>query len=223
MRLFMIDAIGPFFRGSDAIKINWSKIPFDQLALEGEARERQFANIRADMAAFAGRVSALGYNAVSIDDVIHLVDHKWYEASVREQIKVISAEFRSIFALLGAHDLKVYVTIDVFSSTPGLRAQLKNNKTSKEKFLRDLLDRFLLQWPEVSGVIMRIGESDGLDVRSEFKSELLVKTPGQLNQLLKTVLPVFEQQSRRLILRTWTVGAYPIGDLIWHRDTLARS
>ena len=29
-------------------------------------------------------------------------------------------------------------------------------------------------------------------------------------------------ENRHLILRTWTVGAYPVGDCIWHPQTLAR-
>jgi len=32
---------------------------------------------------------------------------------------------------------------------------------------------------------------------------------------------VFESHRRRMILRTWTVGAYPIGDFIWHEQTLS--
>ncbi len=33
----------------------------------------------------------------------------------------------------------------------------------------------------------------------------------------------FERRDRLLIFRTWSVGAYRIGDLIWHRDTLRRA
>jgi len=39
--------------------------------------------------------------------------------------------------------------------------------------------------------------------------------------MLRGVLPVFEERGRRMIFRTWTVGAYLIGDLIWHRGRLA--
>jgi hypothetical protein len=34
---------------------------------------------------------------------------------------------------------------------------------------------------------------------------------------------VFEKRLCRLVFRTWTVGAYLIGDLIWHRGRLARA
>ena len=40
---------------------------------------------------------------------------------------------------------------------------------------------------------------------------------------LQALLPVFEKHGRRLIFRTWTVGAYPIGDLMWHRGTFAET
>ena len=39
--------------------------------------------------------------------------------------------------------------------------------------------------------------------------------------MLRVLLPIFERRERRLIFRTWTVGAYLIGDLIWHRGRLA--
>src|SRR5262249_22759334 len=75
MELALIDAIGPFFRGYDKRRINWSKIPFLHLATEGPERATQWAGIRADLDRFAQRVAALGYNAVSLDDLAHLTDH----------------------------------------------------------------------------------------------------------------------------------------------------
>ncbi len=40
--------------------------------------------------------------------------------------------------------------------------------------------------------------------------------------MLKTLLPVFEQNNKLLIFRTWTVGISRLGDLIWNRDTFKR-
>lgn len=56
-------------------------------------------------------------------------------------------------------------------------------------------------------------------MQGEFRSELYLKRPEQVNRFLKTLLPVFEKHGRQLIFRTWTVGAYRIGDLMWHRGT----
>lgn len=121
MELFLIDAIGPFFRGVEAKRVNWSKVPFEHLAYEGEARRVQFDAIGADMQTFAARVSA------------------------------------------------------------------------------------------------------GVDVRDIFRSCLHLKTPAMVSRMLRALLPVFERHGRRLILRTWTVGAYRVGDFMWHRGTFDRA
>jgi hypothetical protein len=69
-------------------------------------------------------------------------------------------------------------------------------------------------------VILRIGEVDGKDVEGDFHSHLMVRTPRQARAMLRELLPVFETTGRHLIFRLWSVGAYPIGDLIWNRKTL---
>lgn len=215
--LLLIDAIGPFFRGIQRRTINWSKIPFDHLKLTGPERDEQWSRIRADLDEFAQKVAAIGFNAVSLDDVAHLADHAWYEPETREKIAVWREEFSACFDVLRRRGLSIYLTMDFFSSTPALRAR----GVCPDTFARDLLDRFLAEFPQVAGVILRIGESDGRDVKDDFRSELLVKTPAQANALLKTLLPVFEKHRRKLVFRTWTVGAYRVGDLMWHRGTFS--
>jgi hypothetical protein len=215
--LYLIDAIGPFFRGLQRRTINWSKIPFEHLKLEGAERDEQWARIRNDLDIFARKVVEVGFSAVSLDDVSHLADHEWYEPEVREKISVYREEFGRCFDVLRGHGLAIYLTMDYFSTTPAVRAR----KVRPDDFARDLLDRFLADFPQISGVILRIGESDGRDVKDDFHSELVLKTPAQANALLKKLLPVFERHQRTLIFRTWTVGAYRIGDLMWHRRTFA--
>jgi hypothetical protein len=77
-------------------------------------------------------------------------------------------------------------------------------------------------FPLVRGVIFRLGECDGHDVEGRFRSRLTIKTPRQARAMLTALLPVFEQHDRLMIVRTWTVGAYAIGDLIWNRNTFDR-
>ena len=223
MNLCLIDAIGPFFRDLPKGRINWSKIPYARLPLEEAPRRRRFDQIGRDLHTFACRVREIGYNAVSLDDVAHLADHPWYEPEIREKIALWRQEFRHLFLLLKQQDLAIYLTMDVLSLTPRLKRKLFGDERRINAFLAELLEGLLQDFPEISGVIMRIGESDGRDVKDQFRSELSVRTPEQLNRLLETLLPIFERGGRHLILRTWTVGAYPVGDCIWHRDTLARS
>ncbi len=222
MDLFLIDAIGPFFRDYPLVRINWSKIPFEHLETEGPDRERQWAKIREEMKRFAGRVAALGYNAVSLDDVVHLVDRDLYEEDIRRRIAVFRKQYARLFKILDEAGLKVFVTQDVLSYTPRMRREIGVRAPSAIPFLKDLVDQFFVDFPGVEGLILRIGESDGLDVAGDFRSELVMRTAVDVRRMLRALLPVFERKGKTLIFRTWTVGAYSIGDLLWHRRTLAR-
>jgi hypothetical protein len=221
--LALIDAIGPFFRGYDKRRINWSKIPFTHLATSGPERETQWQTIRRDLATFADKVSALGFNAVSLDDVAHLADHPWYEPEVREAISVFRAEFRPLLADLRARGLQIFVTADFLTTSAAVDARLRDDPRRATDWFREIAASFLDDFPEVEGVILRIGESDGLDVKDPLRSRLWLRNAVQVNRMLRSLLPIFEQRGRRLIFRTWTAGAYLIGDLIWHRGRLAQA
>ena len=170
MHIFLIDGIGPFFRGYNRKKINWSKIPFAHLDTTGPDRHNQFYNIRQDLNEFAHNVSEQGYNAVSLDDVNHLVKHPWYSPELNIRIEVLREEYRSLFQILQSHGLAVYLTMDMFSSTESVREKLGDSPKAINEFVSQLIDRFLTDFPEVAGVIVRIGESDGLDVKDDFPS-----------------------------------------------------
>jgi hypothetical protein len=87
------------------------------------------------------------------------------------------------------------------------------------EFLRELVEDVLESFPEIEGLVFRVGEVDGRDVNEAFTSRLAVRTPRDAQDFLLALLPAFERRGRTLILRTWSVGAHRIGDLIWNRDT----
>lgn len=222
MNLFLIDGIGPWFQPGGKRRVNWSKIPFDRLPMDPVDRRPVFDQIHADLDGFTGRAVGAGYNAVSLDDVAHLTDHEFHEQSIRGRIQSFRQEFRTAFSIVRAHGAEVFATSDVFSSTPELARRLGRAPERVIGFLADLVDRFLSDFPEVSGVIFRIGECDGVDVKDDFRSELHLRSAAMVNRFLLRMLPVFERHGKRLIFRTWTVGAYSVGDLIWHRSTFAK-
>lgn len=86
MELFLIDAIGPFFRGYDRQRVNWSKIPFMHL---NDLGSEGWESIEQELRTFAGQVKALGYNAVSLDDLAHLAPHPLHEPEVMERIAIL--------------------------------------------------------------------------------------------------------------------------------------
>lgn len=221
--IFLIDAIGPFFRGFEGRRINWSKIPFTHLATEGETRSVQWNAIREDMLRFTQEAAAAGYNSVTFDDLAHLAPHSLHEPETAARIAVFREEFREIFRIAREAGLAIYVTSDVLPVTPQVDAVLGNHRQRLEDFYVELVSSFLRDFPEVSGLVLRIGESDGVDVKDPIRTRLHVRSATETNRLLRTLLPVFEQHDRILILRTWTVGAHRVGDLIWHRRTLAHA
>ena len=223
MELALIDAIGPFFRDLDQRRINWSKIPFTHLLTDGLEFQSQWLRIQTDFETLVQRVAALGYNAITLDDVAHLSDDPWFEPEIRRRNAVFREEFRELFAIAKAHGLKVFITTDFLTTSPAVDARLEADSVSSRDWFRRLVERFLVDFPEIAGIILRIGESDGHDVADPLRSKLAVRTANEVRALLNHILPVFEKHQRRLIFRTWTVGAHLIGDLIWHRGRLAQA
>lgn len=222
--LYLIDAIGPFFRGYGRFRINWSKVPWIRFQEMDEAElDAAFAGIRADLATFSRSVAAIGYNGVTLDDVPHLAKHEYYEAPVSARIGRYREEFRELFRIVRSEGLHVYLTMDILTLTPSLEKGLGRSEKRQRDFLVSLLDGFFADFPEVAGVVLRIGESDGLDVKEDFRSKLVLKSPAMVNRCLRAILPVFERHGRRCIFRTWTVGAHEVGDLIWRHATLEKT
>jgi hypothetical protein len=218
MELFIIDATGPFFRGYHRKRINWSKIPFMHL---NDASPEDWLVIEDELRQFARQVRSQGYNAVTLDDLAHLAPHPLHEPDVAERIKLLREKFTRFFDML--HDdfgLRVYLTSDVLPITPALAEVMDGDPETLERYYQNLVRGILDDFPQLAGLILRIGESDGNDVRDPIRTRLHLRDAAGTNRLLRALLPEFEQRGKDLIFRTWTVGAHRIGDLIWHRGTL---
>lgn len=221
MELFLIDAIGPFFRNYEKRRINWSKIPFPHLKTSGDEAEAQWQTIHSDLRHFAHEVSALGYNAVTLDDLAHLATHPLHEPEIAEDITYFRKQFTAIFEMLTVEfGLKVFLTSDILPLTPAISEALADQPDEHEAYYLSLVTGTLDDFPQLSGLILRIGESDGNDVTDPIRTSLHLRNPRETNNLLRKLLPEFDSRGKKLILRTWTVGAHSIGDLIWHRGTM---
>jgi hypothetical protein len=221
MELFLIDAIGPFFRGYERMRVNWSKIPFMHLL---DAGPDDWDIIGNELRDFARQVSAQGYNAVTLDDLAHLAPHPLHEPEVADQIHFLRGKFAGFFDMLhGEFGLRVYLTTDVLPMTPALSAAMGDDPAELETYYLGLVRGILDDFPQLAGLILRIGESDGNDVRDPIRTRLHLRNAGEANRLLRVLLPEFERRGKDLIFRTWTVGAHRIGDLIWHRGTLEKT
>jgi len=221
MDLRLVDGIGPFFPPVKRRRLNWSKIPFHDLPV-GEGSEEVWRQITQDLEDFAKAVVAAGFNAVTLDDVAHLTSHPWYEKTVGDRIDFFSVRFRGLIAILRREGLRVFMTSDVVTLSPGVAQKLGPSQGARRAFYLDVMRRFFHEFLEVEGVILRIGESDGLDVHDQLRSELHLRSAREANRFLKELLPLAGEFDRTVVLRTWTVGAHRIGDLIWRSGTLEK-
>ena len=192
------------------------------LNLNQEKRRKQFDRIAKDMDRFTTRVSRVGFNSVSLDDVAHLTPDPWYEPEINQTISILMEEFLTLFSIIKKNKLDIYLTMDVLAYTPALKGRIGGKKQKALQFIKRQIETLFSNFPEVQGIIFRIGECDGNDISGNFKSELFLRTPREVNQLLHELLPLFEKHQRTMILRNWTIGAYRIGDFIWHRRTTAK-
>jgi hypothetical protein len=221
-RIYLVDGIGPFFRGCDRRRINWSKILFEDLQRDGTVDDAKFGQIGQDFDRFCAQAARAGFNGVTLDDVAHLADSPRYPGSVRGLIEGYRRNFAGLFRIAALHGLDVYLTTDVMYFHRDAPEAAGRTREDQARFLAGCLADVFASFEEVRGVIVRIGESDGLDVCDAFRSKLSIRTPGQCRRLLGALLPVCERHGRTLVFRTWSVGAYRIGDLIWNRVTFRR-
>lgn len=228
MKLYMIDGIAPFFAGYERDSINWSKIPFEHLETGGGKTPGEgfdFSKLdgiceRFDR--FARKASELGFNAITLDDLAHLSDYPGYPQALREKIQSYQQAYSRLFMIAQKHGLSVYLTTDVLYFHPSLSGVFNAGIPTLTDFLRRRCEIIFDLFPEVQGIIFRIGESDAKDVVSDFCSKLVIRTASDAKYLLKALLPAFELYQKQLVFRTWSVGTYAIGDLMWNRNTYSK-
>jgi hypothetical protein len=218
MKLFLIDAIGPFFTDNQPKTINWSKIPFDNLERNQQICLGKFEKVKRNFSVFVQKIATLGYNAVSLDDVAHLVSFNFYPKELKFKIMEYQKQFSDIFNLAKSQNLKIFLTTDLMFFNDYIENYCQGSDEKTIGLLKQAFSSLFVDFP-IDGIILRMGEADGLDVAGDFQSKLIIKKPEQLNKYLKKLLPIFEKYQKKLIVRTWTVGAYPIGDLNWNKET----
>lgn len=223
LKLFIIDAASPFFSKYKEKIINWSKIPYYNLEKNDQIHKPTYRKIFNSFKKYIKKVSKIGYNAVSIDDLCHLINFNFYHEKTKIKIKSYQKRFRILFKIIKKHDMKVFITSDIMFYNKELIQNVRKNDKKIIKALKIGINKLFIEFKEIDGIIFRIGESDGVDVKSDFKSRLIIKTPGQLNNYITQLLPVFEKNKKLLIMRTWTIGAYQIGDLLWNKKTFLKS
>lgn len=219
MNLFLIDGIAPFFRGYDQAVINWSKVPFSHLEKDGGLDPAHCAQIAADFRTFCGKAAEAGYNAVTLDDLAHLCLFDFYDDGLKRKISEYRDFFGKLFRIAMDAGLRPYITTDLLFFNAAIDRNVASNNEALRRFAAEACRQLFSSFPDVGGIIFRIGEADGLDVEGDFHSRLIIRRPKQARKMIQTLLPVFEAFDRLMIFRTWSVGVGRVGDVIWNPDT----
>lgn len=226
MDLFVVDGSAPFFAPIvDGSRQNWSKAPLGTLLRSGRIEHTHAEQICHNLELYCQRVVDLGYNAITFDDLPHLICFDFYPAELKRVVESCRQLFRRAFKIATSARLKIFITTDLMFWNDTIARQVAggDSEASLRALFSQALEQLYQLFPDVDGVVVRIGEADGNDVESHFKSRLHIRSARQCNRWLKEILPVCEQWDKTLIFRTWGLGAYPIGDLIWNRRTEAKA
>ncbi|MBN2617597.1 MAG: hypothetical protein JXR64_04720 [Spirochaetales bacterium] len=223
INLFIIDSLSPFFSPLEKnMEYNWSKVPFNFLEENNLLKPEYKDTILNAFESYLVKVKNLGYNAITIDELCRMVIFNFYSIKIKKKLESYIDLYREIFKLVKNNNIKIYITTDIMFYNNDIKNFIgKRNKNKATSFLLKLAIRQLFnEFPEVDGVIFRLGESDGVDVEGDFISSLFIKTPKQCRTLIRYLLPLFEDREKHMIIRSWTLGAYSIGDLMWNKDTV---
>ncbi|MBM9502108.1 glycosyl hydrolase family 67 [Leptospira sp. 201903071] len=219
LNLALIDSSAPFFVKAPGESQNWSKAPIGLLEKNQKFRKKTHKKIRENFDSYVKRVSTMGYNAISIDELSFLTDFSFYPDDLRSKIQSYQKSYRKLFRTAKKNRMKVFITSDFLFSNSYIETETKGDFDRVVSLFYSALEKLFSDFETIDGIILRIGESDGVDVKGDFRSRLFLKTPEDANLLLREILPLFKKHSKSLIFRTWTIGAYPIGDLIWNPKT----
>jgi hypothetical protein len=219
MELFLIDGIAPFFRDYDREVINWSKVPFAHLEQRKGLNARRTKQIRRDFKIFCEKAAAAGYNAITLDDLAHCCIFDFYDADLVNKIFEYRLLFSELFEIADGFGLRPYITTDLLFFNDAIERHIGTSDDELRNFAASACRQLFTDFPIVGGIIVRIGESDGLDVKGDFQSRMVIKCPAQARKMIEALIPVFEEFDRNLIFRTWSVGVGRVGDIIWNPET----
>ncbi|MDF7800812.1 hypothetical protein P4C99_15160 [Pontiellaceae bacterium B1224] len=219
MNLFIIDGITPFFRGCDQEIINWSKAPFSCLETDGGLDKENVQSIIADFTTFCEKAAHAGYNAITLDDLAHCCVFPFYSDHLQKKIGEYQALFQALITVAASFEMRVFITTDLLFFNSAIDEYVASRSASVRRFAVHACRQLFTRFPEIAGIVTRMGEADGLDVKGDFHSRLVIRSAKQARQMIQALIPVFEEFNRLLIFRTWSVGIGKVGDLIWNTKT----
>ena len=220
--LLLIDGAAPFFVPFiDGKRKNWSKAPLSELQQDGILRGHLIETVCQQLESYCQKVRNIGYSAITFDDLAHISTFDFYSQDLQRTVSAYQSLFQRVFNIATQAGLSIYITTDLMFLNSSIEAETSGRNNDKQlcQLFCSAVQKLFERYPQVDGIVTRIGEADGHDVDSLFKSRLQIRSPQQCNRWLKTILPLFEKAGKNLIFRTWGLGAFRVGDLIWNEKT----
>jgi hypothetical protein len=124
-----------------------------------------------------------------------------------------------LFDIAKTAGMRVFITTDLLFFNEAIEQNIGRRADALRKFAADCCRQVFGKFPDLGGIIVRIGEADGLDVAGDFRSRIVIRRPRQARKMIQVLLPVFEEFNRLLIFRTWSVGVGRVGDIGWNPET----
>ncbi len=222
-KLCLIDSLSPFcIKKHLKSHINWSKVNYHLLEYEGRIRKKILKTIARQFEAYIKKISDIGYNAVSIDDLAHITVYDFYPRSFREKIRRYKRLVKNLMQISEKRSVEVFINTDVMFFNKYIKKSCGKNFRKAVGLLYEACEKLFSKFPYASGVIFRIGEADGIDVQGNFKSTIILKNARRARYFLHKMIPLFEKHGKKMIFRTWAVGGGEIGDLNWNKKTFSR-
>src|SRR5687768_1517034 len=97
-KLAIIDTIGPFMEDVSGETINWSKINFAALEKRGRLPSATRKKLVKRFDTYLRRVQAIGYNAISVDDLAHMARLAFYSPALGVLLDDYIKLYAEIFA-----------------------------------------------------------------------------------------------------------------------------
>ncbi|MDR7252163.1 hypothetical protein J2X46_001139 [Nocardioides sp. BE266] len=185
------------------------------------------AAARESVLAYAHHMLAQGYNAVAVPgflDYVTFADIPEIYADDPDYVaraKAVRNAFGPIWAELDDLGLDVYLRTDMLILSGPLeryltdRFDLDTTDPALWKVYETALDEIYTELPQLSGVVLRIGEggsiynSPGID----YYSEISVTTAPAVRAMLGALTDEAERADKDVVFRTWSVGVGAVGDM----------
>src|SRR5688572_18224300 len=104
--LRIIDALGPFMEDNDREIMNWSKVHFSDLETSGRITAATQRRIIGRFERYTQQIAALGYNALSVDDLAHLVTFPFYGQPLQTLLADYGTLYQKLFAIAKKYQFK---------------------------------------------------------------------------------------------------------------------